>query len=409
MSSDEDNEMSEENQNDVDAELLQRAGNLQLDTDVESVGSSVLNDIADPNSETRKQENENEEEESKRIELEQQEREKKRLKELKRREKEEEQRRMEEEESNRREERQKERRKRKREESEEKEREHSRRRMEDRNEDKQKKTCNKNSIKSTISCIECYTKIFQHVVTTLQQLHVRPVVLLCGDQQQQKQITAFDGNTKSTEGILQRRSLFRNSVVVLRYFKPSLNTIRQFEQGRVLLQKEPRDIDILNVLKEYPEALILTLTRAATARVNRVAVNNLFEQGDFLGHIRYNDHDEFIPLFKNMRVVITQNRNKELTVVNGQTGIVITMHNATVFLKLPNDSIVAIYAVIQKVENEMRTTYPIVPAYASTICKVQGQNLGKVIVWLDSAFVPEGAAYVAISRLRKLDDLPFLT
>lgn len=77
--------------------------------------------------------------------------------------------------------------------------------------------------------------------------------------------------------------------------------------------------------------MILTLTRAATARVNRVAVNNLFEQGDFLGHIRYNDHDEFIPMFKSMRVVITQNRNKELTVVNGQTGIVITMHNATVF------------------------------------------------------------------------------
>ena len=109
-----------------------------------------------------------------------------------------------------------------------------------------------------------------------------------------------------------------------------------------------------------------------------------------------------------MRVVITQNRNKELAIVSGQTGVVITMHNATVFLKLSNDSTVAIYAVTQKVENEMRTTYPIGPAYAS-ICKVQGQNLGKVILWLDAAFAPEGAAYVAISRLRKLDDLLFLT
>ncbi|PFX30006.1 hypothetical protein AWC38_SpisGene5197 [Stylophora pistillata] len=32
-----------------------------------------------------------------------------------------------------------------------------------------------------------------------------------------------------------------------------------------------------------------------------------------------------------------------------------------------------------------------VPAYASTICKVQGQNLGKEILWLDSPFVPEVA------------------
>lgn len=49
-------------------------------------------------------------------------------------------------------------------------------------------------------------KIFQHVVSKLQQLHVRPVVLLCGDQQQQRPIATFDGKTKSTEGDLE--SLF---------------------------------------------------------------------------------------------------------------------------------------------------------------------------------------------------------
>lgn len=35
-------------------------------------------------------------------------------------------------------------------------------------------------------------------------------------------------------------------------------------------------------------------------------------------------------------------------------------------------------------------------AYSTTICKIQGQTLGKVIIWLDCPFVPVGAAYVAL-------------
>ena len=85
------------------------------------------------------------------------------------------------------------------------------------------------------------------------------------------------------------------------------------------------------------------------------------------------------------------------------------MQNQTVLLKLPTENVIAIYLVTSTTDNIRTTCHPFVPAYASTICKVQGQNLGKIILWLDSPCVPHGSAYVALSRIRQLQDLYFAT
>ena len=44
-----------------------------------------------------------------------------------------------------------------------------------------------------------------------------------------------------------------------------------------------------------------------------------------------------------------------------------------------------------------------------TICKVQGQNLGIIILWLNCLLVPKGSAYVALPRIRQLKDLYFIS
>ena len=83
-------------------------------------------------------------------------------------------------------------------------------------------------------------KIFDHIASTLRQLHVRPIVLLCGDQQQQQPIETVSGKTMQTKGILNHDPFYSNCVVVdfleqqpctdpkfqeylnhLRYFRPS--------------------------------------------------------------------------------------------------------------------------------------------------------------------------------------------
>jgi hypothetical protein len=52
-----------------------------------------------------------------------------------------------------------------------------------------------------------------------------------------------------------------------------------------------------------------------------------------------------IPLYKGMRGMVTQNRNKHLTVVNGRLAHVIQMEGNTLFLKLANENIVQMYPV----------------------------------------------------------------
>ena len=56
-----------------------------------------------------------------------------------------------------------------------------------------------------------------------------------------------------------------------------------------------------------------------------------------------------------------------------------------------------------------KTCYPFVPSYALTMTKSQGQNLAKVLLWFDSPKCAPGCAYMALSRVRKLQDLHILT
>ena len=51
---------------------------------------------------------------------------------------------------------------------------------------------------------------------------------------------------------------------------------------------------------------------------------------------------------------------------------------------------------------------PFCPAYATTMCKAQGQTLDKAVVWFDIDNIPPATAYVALSRVRSRDDIYFM-
>ena len=116
-----------------------------------------------------------------------------------------------------------------------------------------------------------------------------------------------------------------------------------------------------------------------------------------------------LPLYENLQVIITQNRDKKNGVVNGQRATVKLIHNQTILLTLPNGSIVSTHLVTcKKPDGLVKTTYPFVPAYSVTICKSQGQTLQEVVIWMDAKTVPAGAAYTVLSRVRRLENLYFL-
>ena len=52
-------------------------------------------------------------------------------------------------------------------------------------------------------------KIFNHVFSTMQQLHIRSVVLLCADQQQQQLIESKAGKIQTMTGVLQRKDFYK--------------------------------------------------------------------------------------------------------------------------------------------------------------------------------------------------------
>ena len=128
-----------------------------------------------------------------------------------------------------------------------------------------------------------------------------------------------------------------------------------------------------------------------------------------LAYVQLDSDTDISPIYKGMRVIITQNRDKPQNVVNGQMASVEICHNATVILKLPGNKLVATYPLTCDSANGQKTTYPFRIGYANTMCKAQGRTLQKAILWFDKDNIPSGTAYVALSRLRKLSDVVFLT
>ena len=110
-----------------------------------------------------------------------------------------------------------------------------------------------------------------------------------------------------------------------------------------------------------------------------------------------------------MKVLITENRVKTSRIVNGQEATVVSYHRNTLLVQFPDQQRAFVYPVTHHVQGQGEvTTYPLTPAYATTISKCQGQNIRHLLVWLDSTLVPPGLAYVALSRVGRKQDISIL-
>lgn len=79
-----------------------------------------------------------------------------------------------------------------------------------------------------------------------------------------------------------------------------------------------------------------------------------------------------------------QNLDKRTGVVNGQLATIINSHNNMLLLEFPNGKTTFTYPVTTTTEEGIcRVHYALSPAYSMTICKTQGANIKKLIVWFD--------------------------
>lgn len=95
--------------------------------------------------------------------------------------------------------------------------------------------------------------------------------------------------------------------------------------------------------------------------------------------------------------------------MNGQEATVVSSHHNTLLIQFTDQQRAFVYPITHHLEGQGEvTTYPISPAYATTICKCQGQNIQHLLVWLDCPLVPTGLAYVTLSRVCRKQDISIL-
>ena len=270
-------------------------------------------------------------------------------------------------------------------------------------------------------------KIFDHIFATVSELPIRPIDLLAGDDCQLQPTDKGDGKIETTETAMRSEQLpnittkvllteqhrnedddYRKFLQHIRHWRPSQNLLNKIQSGRILFDNDPTDDQLLKALIDNPSSAVITVSQKAANRINQVVLGHVLDKAMLLGHAQCDCQLGKIPIYKEMRVMITQNRNKRLSVVIGRVAHVVQMHGATVFLKLSNNNDVQVYPVtFPNEDGSLRTVMPFMPACALTIPKAQGQTLHQCIVWLDSHAIAPGGAY-ALSRCKKLNDIHFM-
>ena len=273
------------------------------------------------------------------------------------------------------------------------------------------------------------TASFNIVAATLNRLNCRPVVVIAGDKRQQQPLQTVQGRVSATVSILNddtftnhnavKHSLLKqfrildkdheDFVEMIRYLQPTQRQLDDFQQNLVIYPRGPlQDEQLYKAFSQQSDTLIMTVSRFASQRINRVVCEKLFAEKEPLSKVPCSNvfgQDCLLP-YKGMRVVITENRDKAARIVNGQHAKIVNSQGNTILLEFPDSQKAFVHPVTHHVEEQRDiTTYPFAPAYSTTICKCQGQNILKHLIWLDCPIVPPGIAYVALSRVRRKSDL----
>lgn len=280
--------------------------------------------------------------------------------------------------------------------------------------------------------------IFTHILSTLQQLPTRPILVICGDKYQLPPITTRNNRVVSSCSIYEHSSLSTISISYnfthqyrcvdeeyceilnhLRHWKPTPEILRTLQSESLLHQSNSiTDSQLLAIIRENASSTFLTVSRSAVSKINNLILKNVFSQNHAIANIQMDNDEPPTDIYKGMRVLITQNRDKKNGIVNGQPAVVLMRENMTILLQLPNGRKVSVYPVTSVTSDindpdsditHYNTCYPFVAGYAMTICKSQGQTLENVVVWFDCERLGPGTAYVALSRVKRMQNIKFLT
>ncbi|KAL9976907.1 hypothetical protein ACROYT_G014249 [Oculina patagonica] len=211
--------------------------------------------------------------------------------------------------------------------------------------------------------------VFNVMAETFNRLNVHPVVIFAGDKCQQQPLQTVDGQVRTTTSIINngaftsqnsvKHSLYQQFRVVdaeysrfldfIRYNQPSQSQVDEMQEGIVMCPDGPlSDNELWTAFRSHADMSVMTVSRRGAQRINHIVVARQFAGQQPISAISCDSvlpDAEDIPVFRHMEVVITENRDKAASVVNGQDAVVITSHNNTVVLQLPEGDKVFVYPV----------------------------------------------------------------
>ena len=265
-----------------------------------------------------------------------------------------------------------------------------------------------------------------HVFESLNSLPVFLLLILCGDKFQLQPFQAIEENTQTLPSFFQNNFFLSKASTFLlteqyRCCDPKLHSflclIRHSNVTNKQILKhlshicytiEPEQIGAETIQHAYdtnPDTTFLTYTRNTFTHINQTLAKHIF--GDVVPptHVSLSsDPDLLQPIYKDMKVLLTENRDKEKGVINGTLGIIHDMYNQTIFVRSNNTLI----PVFPTTNDKKQTYYPFTHGYSTTICKAQGQTLSHISLHFVVPHLPMGCAYVAMSRVSSFSKMKFL-
>jgi hypothetical protein len=243
-----------------------------------------------------------------------------------------------------------------------------------------------------------------------------PVLVFCGDSQQLRPWNE-DGTpaelvchalwwrhvyvTSLWQGQRQRAADFAVTMAI-RSKLPTQAWLDSLCSRRLIAEGIPCADDALRIYSLAPQTQFLAVSRAAVSMLNALCSQVIYRTHAPLCQVRTaEDPDTLTPLHYGERIMVTYNIDKQRGLVNGKVGHIVRVCAGALFANFGADGV----QVIPQFTLENGTHYTVVRAHALTIAKSQGATLPHVTLYMEEHMRAPAVGYVALTRVRSLDDL----
>ena len=163
--------------------------------------------------------------------------------------------------------------------------------------------------------------------------------------------------------------------------------------------------------KENIDYVCLCSTNKEADSINKSELEKLIQKGNESFIYKTRNREKLL-LCINCKVMVNWNIDVEKGIVNGTTGIIKSLNIDSVLIQISNtDKLFKIKYVNIKDENTGITLEKIMPlqlAWGITIHKSQGATIDYLLTDLGSSIFADGQAYVALSRVKNLNNLALI-